>query len=123
MVGMVEPSVSSGSRATARRTGLSLVLEPKSLLDKLRLCWREDSLAAVGQAEHRPVVQRRRGGVFSWAETRVVVRRCGGLPPTYIQQSLCREREGETHESCEIATRVFDPEAFSSSRGIVITTG
>jgi hypothetical protein len=56
--------------------------------------------------------------VSFWAETRVVVRRRGGVPVV--------EWEGERHTNQTvlslrmIATRVFDPETVSSSRRIAM---
>lgn len=60
--------------------------------------------------------------MFSWAETRVVVRRGGGLPAVAVNERI--RHTNQTMSSLrEIATRVFDPEVASSSRRIVITTG
>ena len=88
----------------------------------MSLCWREDSLAAVVSGASFRGATAERGGVFSWAETRVVVKRCGRLPAVAVSE---RERHtNQTNSSLrEIATRVFDPETASSSRRIVITTG
>ena len=96
----------------------------------MSLCWREDSLAAVVQSGDSQLMRdnggvglpNRSGGVSCWAETRVVVRRCGGVPDVSVSSGKERHTNQTFLASSIIATRVFDPEMFSSRR-IAIMTG